>query len=42
VSPQARKVRVADLVGSRIVDGDGRLTPSSGGTAIYVCRADRP
>jgi PRC-barrel domain len=25
VSPQARKVRVADLVGSRIVDSDGRI-----------------
>jgi sporulation protein YlmC with PRC-barrel domain len=25
VSPRARKVRVADLVGSRIVDSDGRI-----------------
>ena len=25
MSPQARKVRVADLVGSRIVDSDGRI-----------------
>jgi len=38
VSAQARKVRVADLIGSRIVDSDGRII----GLAVDLAVTDGP